>query len=99
MFRSMIISFVIVYSFIMIYSCTNDFLDKSLQQSADIVNSFVKVHDVIQESVTGTQQFCVDMYIELSGHEKLQKRLVDFCNRADKVFFEIQRIEKQVLKD
>ena len=97
---------VIFYSFCVFFlifllvfgeSCAT--FDDTLNKSAKVVNGFVKVHDVVQEGVSDIQQFCADMYIELQGNPRAQKRLVDFCNRADRVSDEIQRIEKEFLKD
>jgi len=73
--------------------------DDTLNRSTKVVNGFVKVHDMVQEGVEDIQQFCADMYMELYNNPRAQKRLVDFCNSADKVSDEIQRIEKEFLKD
>ena len=83
----------IIFSALLIGSCAN------IQRSAEVINGFVKVHDSVQKSVTDTQNFCADMYIALLDHEKEQKRLIVFCDRVDQIFNEIQRIEKQFLKD
>lgn len=87
----------LIFSAFFVQGCAS--FNDSMKKSAKIVNGFVKVHDMVQEGVSDIQQFCADMYVELYNNPRAQKRLVNFCDQADKVSNEIQRIEKEFLKE
>ena len=86
-----------IFSLLLFSGCAGGLFDKSVKQSAETIQGFVKVHNTIQDSVEDTQQFCASAYLELSEYKTVQKKLADFCDRMDKLFDEIQGIEEQFL--